>query len=246
MEESERAITISIVSHRQNALVNSLLGDIERSCSDDALVVLTENAPDTVPLATKGLTYPVEIVRNGRVKGFGANHNAAFRRCRTPYYCVCNPDVRFQSNPFEPLKRALAQQGAGVAGPLVRSVRGDVEDSARKFPTATGLAWKALGKTGMLDYRADEGLREVDWIAGMCMLFRHDTYRAVNGFDERYFLYYEDVDICRRLLDKGYRVMYEPRSEVVHDARRASRRNPLLAWHHLCSIARFLLSHRGL
>jgi GT2 family glycosyltransferase len=74
------------------------------------------------------------------------------------------------------------------------------------------------------------------------MLFRSETFRALGGFDERYFLYYEDIDLCRRAARRGLAVVYDPRVELVHDARRASRRNPRLALHHARSIARYFLS----
>ena len=76
----------------------------------------------------------------------------------------------------------------------------------------------------------------------MCMLFRSETFRALGGFDERYFLYYEDVDLCRRAARRGLAVVYDPGVELIHDARRASRRNPRLALHHARSIARYFMS----
>jgi N-acetylglucosaminyl-diphospho-decaprenol L-rhamnosyltransferase len=233
-------ITLSVVSHGQNALVNQLLGDIQRVCADRVGLVLTENVPDPIPLDIEGLACPVERIVNKSVKGFGANHNAAFARCTTPYFCVCNPDIRLPSDPFPPLLEALAGDRVAVAGPLVRSPQGSIEDSARRFPTAGSLLKKLLSGSGKSDYPADRGPLDVDWVGGMFMLFRSDDYRALGGFDEAYFLYYEDIDLCRRLHAAGRRVAYQPAAEVVHDARRASRRNLRLAMHHLAGIVRFL------
>jgi hypothetical protein len=235
-----RDVTLSIVSHCQNALVNQLLGDVQRVCAGRVALVLTQNAPDAVPFAAANLGCPVEIIANPERKGFGANHNAAFTRCRTPYFCVANPDIRLPADPFPALLQALAGTRAAVAGPLVRSPEGRIEDSARRFPTAGSLLKKLLVETKAPDYPADRGPLEVDWLAGMFMLFRTDAFRAVGGFDEAYFLYYEDVDICRRLRKAGNCAVYEPRAEIVHDARRASRREPELALHHLKSALRFL------
>jgi len=105
---------------------------------------------------------------------------------------------------------------------------------------STSLALKFFAKPAGPDYPTDRGTIEVEWIAGMFMLFRSDAYRALGGFDEGYFLYYEDVDICRRLRRQGQGVLYEPRAEVIHDARRASRCDARLAMHHLRSAFRFL------
>lgn len=230
-----RRVALSVVSHGQNALVLQLIGDLERHCAGQVELLVTENIPDAVPI-------PLPTMRNPVRKGFGANHNAAFLRSQAPYFCVCNPDIRLKASPFPALLEALDDPGVAVAGPLVRSPAGSVEDSARRFPTARSLASRMLTRRFAPDYPSDRGAIDVDWIAGMFMLFRSTAYREVQGFDERYFLYYEDVDLCRRLHRAGKRVVYQPRSEVVHDARRGSHRNPALALQHLKSGVRFLLS----
>ncbi len=231
-------ITLSVVSHRQNALVNELLGDLERCCGNQIAVVLTQNVPDEVPLATAKPN--LQIIANQEPRGFGANHNAAFARCATPFYCVANPDIRLGSDPFPVLLQALAREHVGVVGPLVRSPGGAIEDSARRFPTAASLVRKLFVAPSGPDYPADRGPVEVDWVAGMFMLFDSTAYRATGGFDEAYFLYYEDVDLCRRLRRGGRKAVYVPEAEVVHDARRGSHRDLRLAGHHLASALRFL------
>jgi len=232
-------ITLSVVSHGQNALVNQLIEDVERHCTGTVTLVLAQNAPDAVPLTAPGRASGFEIVVNERPKGYGANHNAAFTRCRTPFFCVANPDIRLPSNPFPPLLQALQDRGTGVVGPLVRSPAGKIEDSARRFPTIGVVLRKLLGGKPGPDYPVNRGPIEVDWVAGMFMLFRSDSYRAIAGFDEAYFLYYEDVDLCRRLRKAGKSVIYNPAVEIVHEARRASRRNPRLALHHFASALRY-------
>jgi GT2 family glycosyltransferase len=234
-----RDVTLSIVSHGQNALINPLLADLSRFCADRIVLVLTENIPDPTPLALDGLPCPVERIANTRVKGFGANHNAAFAHCRTTYYGVVNPDIRLAADPLPALVAALAG-GAGVAGPLVRSPAGNVEDSARRFPTFASLVRRVLREERRPDYPPDRGTQAVDWVAGMFMLFPAEAYRAAGGFDEAYFMYYEDVDLCRRLKRMGKPAAYVPAAEVVHAAQRASRRRPALAWQHLKSALRFL------
>ena len=236
----ERDVTLSIVSHRQNALVNQLLGDVQRICASRVTLVLTQNVPDPVPFATANLDCPTEIIVNPEGKGFGANHNAAFAHCRTPYFCVVNPDIRLPADPFTTLISDFSQKTVAVAGPLVRNPAGAMEDSARRFPTAGSLLKKIFVEKREPDYPTDQGPLEADWLAGMFLLFRSDAYRSIGGFDEAYFLYYEDVDICHRLRSSGAAVVFEPRAEVIHDARRESRLNPRLAIHHLESIVRFL------
>jgi len=235
----ERSITLSIVSHRQNTLVNLFLDDLATLCVSDVQVILTENVRDACALKASGFAFPITVIQNAERKGFGANHNAAFVHCTTPYYAVVNPDVRLPANPFPALIDALRDGKNGVVGPLVRDPAGITQASAQRFPTPRSLVRKAL--TGVEDQH-EHNAGQVDWVAGMFMVFRSDAYRAVGGFDERYFLYYEDADICRRLQRAGFGVMHQPAAAIVHDARRGSHRSARLAAHHVASMLRFLAS----
>jgi N-acetylglucosaminyl-diphospho-decaprenol L-rhamnosyltransferase len=233
-------ITVSVVSHAQNALVNAFLGDLARHCPG-VNVLVTLNIPEpATPLALAGLPFAVEVIENRERKGFGANHNAAFARCRTEFFCVANPDLRLSADPFPALLESL--QRADIAGPLVRNPAGGIEDSARRYPTLCSLAAKLFRGSPGPEYPTDRGEQAVDWVAGMFMLFRAAAFRDIGGFDEAYFMYYEDIDLCRRLNRAGGRVVYNPAASVVHDARRGSRRDPRLAARHAASIVRFLLT----
>jgi GT2 family glycosyltransferase len=223
------AIALSVVSHAQNWLVNQLLADLAQLREPELRIIVTQNVPDRDSLHARP---GAELLVNDRPQGFGANHNAAFRLCRTPYFCVVNPDVRLNMDPFPALVSALRAPGnAAVAGPRVCDPDGRTEDSARRFPTITRLLRKLLPGARGPDYPAAGGPLAVDWLAGMFMLFRSDAFRAVGGFDERFFLYYEDVDICRRLGLAGYGAAY---------VRRASRRNMRLMAIHAASATRYL------
>ena len=237
------AIALSVVSHGQNRLVNQLLADLATLRPAGVSIVVTQNIPDGEPLRPEG--QAIDVISNPTPKGFGANHNAAFTRCAAPYFCVVNPDIRLEANPFPALLAALPREQVAVVGPCVRSPQGRVEDSARRFPTVGHLLSKLRPGARGPDYPIDQGLLEVDWVAGMFMVFRSNAFRAVNGFDERYFLYYEDVDICRRLKAAGFKTVYEPSVSVVHDARRASRRDLRLMRIHAASALRYLTRHYG-
>src|SRR5687767_11624034 len=94
------AITVSIVSHGQNKLVNRLLADLGERCSTVLNVILTENIPDPVPLDFALSKHRLERILNPRPKGFGANHNAAFARSTAQFFFVVNPDIRLIVDPF--------------------------------------------------------------------------------------------------------------------------------------------------
>jgi GT2 family glycosyltransferase len=232
-------ITVSVVSHGQSALVQDLLADLAALGRTGLDIVLTLNVPEDFPVLPAGLR--LETVRNPAPKGFGANHNAALHRATGELFCVVNPDIRIATDPFELLAAQLARPAVGVAAPLVLGADGQPEDSARRFPTIASLFAKLVGRAPGLDYPLGPEPFSPDWVAGMFMMFRREVYAAVGGFDERYFLYYEDVDLCRRLRRAGYDVRLVPGARVTHLARRESRRSLRhLRWH-LASMTRYLL-----
>jgi GT2 family glycosyltransferase len=238
-ELNQASVTVSVVSHRHGRLVRTLLDDLDKYCAGTCEVILTVNVPEDLDLAIPGRRNPVTVVENAVPRGFAANHNAAFRSAQTQFFCVINPDVRLKSNPFPVLASVLEDSRVGVVAPLVRNSSGAIENSARKFPTPKILARKVLGLVSEpLPYDGTK-LLEPDWVAGMFMLFRSEFYRSLGGFDEGYFLYYEDIHLCARLRVAGMRVVLEPRVEIIHDAQRASHRNLRHAWWHAMSILRF-------
>lgn len=239
----QRLLSLSIVSHQHGALVHELLRDVER-CREKVEVLLTINVAESLPFQPDSFGFPVKLIVNPLPRGFGANHNAAFRQSSGGYFCVLNPDIRFDADPFPALRRALDNETIGVAAPVVLSPAGEIEDSARKYPTLLSVARKAFARSPTLDYAIGEEPFSPDWVAGMFMLFRRDVFARAGGFDERYFLYYEDVDLCRRLRGLGYHVQLVPAARAVHDARRHSHANfRHLAWH-MASLLRYLSSNR--
>ena len=238
-------ITVSVVSHCQGAMVNDLLKDLARFSADGIDVLLTVNAPEPLPFSPDEFPFRLQIHHNASPRGFAANHNAAFKRGQRKYFAVLNPDLRLTSDPFPQLVDCLCA-GFSVAAPVVLNAKGEIEDSARKFPRPHLLLAKLLGLSqGRYPLESGEAISSPDWVAGMCMLFRAEDFAAVGGFDEGFFLYYEDADICTRLWKRGLRVAYCRNVSVIHQAQRASRRKlKYLRWH-LASMARYFSRHWG-
>lgn len=238
-------ISLSLVSHGQAELAAAVLSDLAGLDGAEGFeVILTCNLPETLPFAARDFPFSLTVLQNANPKGFGANHNAAFTLARGEYFCVMNPDLRLPVNPFPGLIDELRRSNAALAAPAVLNPAGAVEDSVRRFPTPGGLLAKLLGRgDGRHAMTLGEAPFAADWVGGMFMLFRADAFRAVGGFDEGFFLYYEDVDICARLWKSGWRVLACPAAQVVHNARRASHRDVrYLSWH-LASLARYLRKH---
>ena len=230
-------LTISIVSHGQEKLIRLLLNDLAQLPHQNFEVLITINIPED-ETAYHDYPFPLRIIRNAKPKGFGGNHNAAFAQSTTNWFAVVNPDIRIRSLDFLVLLEPFVNQRVGAVAPLVISGDGRVEDSARRFPTLWRLAKRLLLRQRDPDYKVESSPYPVDWVAGMFVVFRHDAYQNIQGFDDRrFFMYFEDADICRRLKSNDLDILVNPCVQVVHIAQRASRRNlQHMRWHAMSAL----------
>jgi len=229
------AITISIVSHGQLELVRPLLDQIDRfSRALVARVVLTLNIPESdAPLAGGRWGFPIERIENAAPKGFGANHNQAFERCTTPWFLVLNPDIRLDADVLAPLV-AQAAPDAGLLTPRIFEPGREGPEPHRKLLTP----FEILGRKrpGYVQPRVPA------WIPGLFMLFRSETYRGIGGFDERFFMYGEDFDICARMRLAGWSLQVGENLRARHEAQRESHRSRLHLYWHVTSLLKVWLS----
>jgi N-acetylglucosaminyl-diphospho-decaprenol L-rhamnosyltransferase len=188
-------------------------------------VVVVDNdheAPPEIP-------HPVRLVRNPQNVGFASACNQGMEVSEGENLLFINPDTVVEGDFFESLERFLEENPrAGVAGPKIVGFDGDVQLTARKeLSFLSGI----LGRTSLLTrlfpknplvkrlFPAAEkltGPAAVDWIAGTCMAVRRRTLEEIGGMDERFFMYFEDADLCRRAREAGWLVYYLPQIEVLH------------------------------
>lgn len=223
-------------------MVDSLLNDLSIYCGKDSEVILTLNIPEVLSFGDRVWPFKLVVIRNSHPRGFAENHNAAFRSSAGAYFCVVNPDIRLIDSPFSALCITLSQPDVGVVGPLVLNCEHKIEDSARRFPDPIGIVFRKLRLNRGSDYEIQFEQIYPDWIAGMFMMFRREVFQDIRGFDERYFLYLEDVDLCARIRLAGKQVVLNPTAAVVHNAQRRSRRSIKYFKWHFSSMARFFLS----
>jgi N-acetylglucosaminyl-diphospho-decaprenol L-rhamnosyltransferase len=220
---SVERVTISIVSHGHGTYVSHLLDDLREAAARIDKVVVTRNIPQDDGLARLDLPFAVEFIDNPAPKGFGANHNAAFARCHSPWFLVLNPDLRMEG---ETIGKLLDQstRASGVIAPRVVEPAKAAPEPRRKHLTPLEI----MGRWIWSDYDAPRA----EWVAGMFMLFRSAAFAGVRGFDEKFFMYVEDADICARLRLAGWDVTVDESERVLHHAQRASDRNwRALGWH---------------
>lgn len=211
---------------------------VDNASFDDSVTIVAEFAPRA------------RLIRNQQNLGFARAVNQGIAATSSGLVLVMNPDCRLTPGAFASLRRELEQSDScAVVGPRMLDPDGSVQGSARGDPDMfTGL----FGRTTLLrrllpdlaiskrNVVTDEAIRQgpaslsVDWLSGACLLARRDALRKVDGFDERYFLYWEDADLCRRLRGIGYEVRYVPAATAVHRVGHSSRRaraSAILAFH---------------
>lgn len=218
-------LVVSVVSHGHGALVQSLLVSLaSRSGTTVSRVVLTQNLPEPDPEPpAQGWPFVVQVLKNSTPVGFGANHNRALVDATEPFVCVLNPDVGLEEgDPFVALVMQASRSGVGCAYPWQVDICGRPQDNERELPTPWALLRRrVLGRHEL----------RVDWVNAACLVFPQPVWRALNGFDEGYFMYCEDVDLCLRLRLAGWTLARTP-VRIVHAGQRDSRRRwTHLRWH---------------
>lgn len=202
-------------------------------------IIVTLNIPEDTPIP---INEKVLILRNSKPKGYGENNNNAFKFNSSKLFCILNPDIVFEDNPFPALIENMHHQNADLIAPKIINHNHNEEDSMRFFPSPLMHFKKLLGISDGR-YISKDDIVFPDWIAGMFMLFNSDSFKKLDGFDTNYFLYYEDVDICMRLAILKMKIVGLQKVYVIHNAQRMSRRNLRYALWHMQSIIRYYFKY---
>lgn len=235
-------ITVSVISHNHGYLIKKIIKQLV-NFHQITKIIVTLNVPEK-------FRYPkskkIKLIINKKRVGFGENHNKAFNFCKTRFFLVLNPDIKFINNPFYKLIKKITTTNSGLIAPLVINKKGNTEDSFRKFPSFFSIFKKFFFKYTDIYHMKKKDTAEIypDWVAGMFMLFESKVFSKIGGFDIKYFLYYEDVDICARLRIAGEKVCVNLSTRIIHDARRDSRKKIFYLFLHIKSFIRFLLTHK--
>jgi N-acetylglucosaminyl-diphospho-decaprenol L-rhamnosyltransferase len=230
--------------------------------------------PVTVLMADNGSTdgapeealerHPnARLLRTGANLGYGSAVNRAVAEyladsaTDSEFFVVANPDVLWGPRSIDAMLEAAARwPRAGALGPLIRDPDGSVYPSARHQPSfirggmhaVIGPIWKSNPWTAAYrQERVEPSERPVGWLSGSCLLLRRAAFDEVRGFDERYFMYMEDVDLGDRLHEAGWLNVYVPTAEILHDKGHSTGRDPArnLAAHHASTYTFLADRHRG-
>ena len=170
---------------------------------------------------------PVSVFALKKNLGFAGGCNVGWRAAKATYVLFLNPDARVAPLGVLRLANVIERTSAGAVAPKIVNESGDLEWSVRRFPTVRSIYGQALFAHHLFPTASwvDEVIRDreryehegpCDWASGACLLARRELLERIGGFDERFFLYREDVDLCRRLRNLGEAVVYTPTVVCIH------------------------------
>ena len=236
-------LRLVVVTYSPGDSLTTFLKSLEVATTQPYEVVLADNgSTDGAPEAAVG--PGVRLLRTGGNLGYGRAANAGAEGFDGQWLVVANPDVEWSPGALDALLAAAQRwPRAGCLGPAIRTPDGRLYPSARAFPSlgrgighaVFGWWWPANPWTR--SYRAEAGSPvegATGWLSGSCMLLRREAFDAVRGFDPSYFMYCEDMDLCRRLGEAGWSSVYVPTAVITHQGGHATSRSagPMLREHH--------------
>ena len=231
--------TVVIVGYRAYAELEQCLASLAAHEPDVSVVVVDHDADESRGRAVAAAFPQVTYLPRRENPGFAAGVNYAAGHAGAGPLLLLNPDCRIEAPVVAPLMNVLvAHPKAGVVGGLIREGDGALQHSARRFPDLTTAVG---GRTSWLSRVAPDnplsrrnlraapagGIVPVDWVSGAFTLIRREAFDQVRGFDEGFFLYWEDADFCKRAANAGWATLYAPVAEALHLTARASRHAPM-------------------
>lgn len=235
---NEVALSITIVSWNTCEDLRLALQSIDQHRPQDSFEVLVvDNASTDGSAVMVQREFPwVRLIANKENVGFTRGHNQAVWESHGKYLLILNSDTIIQQDALQKLIAfAETNPDVGVIGPRLLNPDGSLQYSCRRFPNLAAAIFRntPLGRLFpqnrytrdylMADW--DHGTpREVDWVSGAAMFVRREVYERLQGFDERFFMYCEDVDFCYRVWKAGWKVVYYPEAQIVHAIGRSTDR----------------------
>ena len=252
-------LAVVVVNHNAGGYLRRCMESLKAGSGDARFdVVIVDNASrDGSPEQALAERPDARLIRNRANRGFAAAANQGIAATSSPFVLLINPDAEIVGGTLASfLKVARERPRAGAIGALVRNPNGSIQPSARRVPRlGEALGHAFLGPLipsnpftrsyTMAGWdRATE--REVEWVSGSAMLLRREALDEVGAFDEGYFMYVEDVDLCTRLGRKGWQVLFSPELEVVHQIGVSTRgQRGRMAFAHSDSIYRYFSKFRA-
>ncbi|GAB4114336.1 MAG: glycosyltransferase family 2 protein [Candidatus Caldatribacteriota bacterium] len=246
-------VSISIVTYNNDKIIKKCIDSIFNSTGnlDLEIIIVDNNSSDNTVNVIKKDFKNVRLIRNNRNIGFGAAHNIAIKLGRGKYHLVLNPDIIFTENSIEKLVNFMeANPEVGLVSPKIVYPDGKIQYLCKRLPCLFDLGVRRFMPEFMqslfknrIDYfeMKDTGynkIMDVLYLSGAFMFFRKSILDKVGGFDEDYFMYFEDADITRKVAEISKTVFY-PYTSVIHLWQRDSHKDIKLFFISLVSTAKY-------
>ncbi|MGO4595422.1 glycosyltransferase family 2 protein [Leifsonia sp. 2TAF2] len=225
---SVEATAVVTVSYNSSGQLDAFLSSLDNEIRAGVLVVIADNASSDIEVTERiARTHGSQVVTLSENLGYGGAVNRAVASLPSSVdaVLVCNPDVLVGDDALETLRARLdADPTIGAVGPRILNEDGTLYPSARRIPSLrTGIGhalfvriWPSNPWTKAYRSENQVSARDVGWLSGACFLIRRSVFDELGGFDEGYFMYFEDVDLGYRIGRAGFRNRYEPAASVVH------------------------------
>jgi N-acetylglucosaminyl-diphospho-decaprenol L-rhamnosyltransferase len=231
--------SVQIVNYASWPLTLRCIESLRQARHGNLEIVVVDNDSEEPPELPSG----VRLIRNKENVGFARAHNTGIAASGGDPVVIINPDTVVERDFFEHLSEFVSKNPrVGIAGPRILDSDGKLQLSARReisalsgFLGRTSLLTRLFPKSSIVKSQfpavTDQSHpTSVDWVSGACMVIRRDTLRDVGPLDERFFMYFEDADLCRRARAAGWLVYYLPQVEIVHQTGASSRNRPKAIW----------------
>jgi GT2 family glycosyltransferase len=252
-------VTVSIVNWNTREELRKCLRNVlnQQGVSVEVIVVDNASKDGSAEMVRAEFADKVLLICNSQNCGFGAAHNQAIKRALGRYIMLLNPDCTLENPSLINDLVAFMDQNVriGIVGPKILNPDGSLQFSARRFPNMIAAMFrhtffsrlfpnnKFVRDYLMSDWSHDE-TRDVDWLSGAAMLISKKMLNEIGYLDERFFMYCEDVDLCRRAHRAGWRVLYYPMCAVTHRIGASSDQNPVeMVKEHHKSMMRYYLKY---
>jgi N-acetylglucosaminyl-diphospho-decaprenol L-rhamnosyltransferase len=251
-------LRVLAVTYSPGETLDGFIESLRAATTRPLEIVLCDNgSTDGAPEEAAAAHADVRLLRTGGNIGYGAAANAGMAGLVTGHALIANPDVRFGPGSVDELLAAAGRwPRAATLGPAIETPEGELYPSARDLPRlSTGIGHALLGWVWPANpwttryRREDEAPRErpAGWLSGSCLLVDVAAFQSVGGFDPGYFMYFEDVDLARRLGARGWLHVYVPSAVIVHEGGHATRREPhrMQRVHHTSALRYLSTDHPG-
>ena len=246
-------ISFIIVEYMDTKTLEEAVFSIQNHVSDvtkEIIVISNSSYSSNEQAEIQSKFFGTRFIFNQSNLGFAKAVNQGVKVSTGEFILLLNPDAKILNNDFFWLIEFMEQHpNIGMLGPQIIDRDGEIQDSYRYFMTIKKLLcrnirrFRKISSGGILENKNYSDLQPIDWVSGACMLVRREAIESVGLMDERYFMYIEDMDWCRRFWKVGWEVWYQPDWKIEHNSGRGSTKSfnigNKLMWIHLISFCKY-------